>query len=118
MDSRGDLELLNDDSAVEFDNLGLLAEPFQRGFLARVVVVAVVRFETVFLRSFARGRMFRPFAANADGVEFKFLSGAVFVFFQIFEQREQGRAGELAFPAACAERVDKNVRCNGLLHGI
>ena len=62
--------------------------------------------------------MFRPFAANADGVQFQFLSDAVFVFLQIFKQRAKSRAGELAFPSASAEGVNELMGIDGCFHGL
>ena len=67
MDARGNrLELLNDDSAFEFDDLGFLAEPIKR---AQFVVVPA-QFQPVVIRGFQRGGIFGPFAANADRIEF------------------------------------------------
>ena len=79
---RGDkLELLNDQSAFERDDLGLLVKPIKRGFLS----VQFIAFESVIIRGFQRGRIFRPFAADSDRIESDF---SVRPFFDIFKVRE------------------------------
>jgi len=59
---------LNDQSAVERDDLGLLMEPVERGFLG----VVFLSTGTVVVRGFERGGILRPFAANPDRIEREF----------------------------------------------
>ena len=63
---RGDkLELLNDQSAVEWDDLRAVLKPIERGFFG----VVFLSTGTVVVRGFQRGRILRPFAANPEWVE-------------------------------------------------
>ena len=73
--------MLNDQSAFERDDLGLLMEPVKRGFLS----VQFIAFESVVIRGFQRGRIFCPLAADGDRVELDF---SVRILFDLFEVRE------------------------------
>ena len=62
-------ELLNDHSAVEFDHLGMIAEPL-KGLGFAVGIVPADFIETVGFGGLKRGGILGPFAANPDGIEF------------------------------------------------
>jgi hypothetical protein len=70
--------LLDDDTAVERDDLRAVLKPFKRGFLG----VVFLSTGTVVVRGFQRGGIFCPLAANRDRIEREF---SVCPFFNIFE---------------------------------
>jgi hypothetical protein len=74
-------------------------EPVKRGFLS----VQFIAFESVVIRGFQRGGIFREIAANADWVQFDF---SVRILLDLLKVREQGAAcgdGELRFASASAK---------------
>jgi len=76
--ARDKLELLNDQSAVEWNDLRAVLKPIERGFFG----VVFLSTGTVVVRGFQRGRILRPVAANRDRVERDFCVG---VFLELFE---------------------------------
>ena len=101
---RGDkLELLNDDSAFERDDLRLLVKPVKRGFLS----VQFVALESKVVRGFQRGGIFCEFAANADWVQLNFSVRILFDLFEVREQRTACGDAELGFASASAEGVNE-----------
>jgi hypothetical protein len=94
---RGDkLKLLDDQSAVERDDLGLFMEPVKRGFFG----VQFSTFKTVVIRGLKRGRIFCPFAANTDRIESDFSVRPFFDIFEMTEKRVSCADTELSFASA------------------
>jgi hypothetical protein len=107
----GQLEQLNDQSIVEFDDLRLLSEPVQSlGFSFEAL--------PVFLGCDDCGWMFGEFSADADRVKCDFRAGVVFEVFKVSKQRTPCGNAELRFAASMAKRFDELEFCDDGFHGL